>query len=46
MLDEDAKPYLIEINHSPSFAAESPLDDKIKRDLLTDTFKLLNVTLK
>lgn len=46
MLDSNGKPYLIEINHAPSFAAESPLDDSIKRNLLVDTFKLMNLTLK
>ena len=30
MLDENLKPYLIEINHAPSFNTDSPLDEKIK----------------
>ena len=30
MLDENYKPYLLEINHAPSFATDSPLDEKIK----------------
>lgn len=46
MLDNKAKPYLIEINHAPSFAAESPMDDDIKRNLLLDSFRLLNLTIK
>jgi tubulin polyglutamylase TTLL6/13 len=31
MIDEDMKPWVIEINHSPSFAADTPLDSKIKK---------------
>ena len=30
MLDEALEPYLIEINHAPSFNTDSPLDEKIK----------------
>jgi tubulin polyglutamylase TTLL6/13 len=34
MIDEKAKPWLIEVNHSPSFATESPIDYKIKFGLI------------
>ena len=30
MIDEDLKPWLIEINYKPSFVTETPLDLKIK----------------
>jgi tubulin polyglutamylase TTLL6/13 len=30
MLDEKCKPILLEINHAPSFATDSPIDEKIK----------------
>jgi len=46
MLDENLDPYLIEVNHAPSFATESNLDLRIKRLLLQDTFRLLNMSLK
>lgn len=46
MVDADHKPWLIEINHAPSFATESPLDLKVKQGLTEDTFKLLNMTVK
>jgi len=39
-LDKKAKPWLIEVNQSPSFLAESPLDDKVKKGLLVDAIKL------
>lgn len=30
MLDSNLKAYLLEINHAPSFATDSSLDEKIK----------------
>ena len=38
------KPWLLEINQSPSFATDSPLDLSIKQKLMEDTFALLNMT--
>ena len=46
MLDEKAKPYLLEVNHSPSFSTDSPLDEKIKGELIRDTIRLLGMTRK
>lgn len=46
MLDENLDPFLIEVNHAPSFATESNLDFKLKRKLLQDTFRLLNMSVK
>lgn len=46
MLDENLDPFLIEVNHAPSFATESNLDLKLKRKLLQDTFRLLNMSVK
>jgi len=37
------KPWLIEINYTPSFWTDSPLDLKIKKTLIKDTLILLNV---
>lgn len=36
-------PWLLEINLSPSLAFESPLDLKIKANLLSDTFNLVGI---
>ena len=44
MLDNKLKPWLLEINHAPSFATDTPLDFKIKRDLIADTIQLLNLS--
>ena len=46
MLDRDCKPYLLEVNHSPSFSTDSPLDEKVKGDLIRDTVRLLGLTRK
>ena len=44
ILDKDAKPFLLEVNHAPSFATDSPLDYEIKRNLFIDTFRLLGLS--
>jgi len=46
MLDTKIKPWLIEVNHLSSFGTDSPLDKKIKFDLIWDTFTLLNLSVK
>ena len=44
MIDKHYRPWLIEVNQSPSFATDSPLDYRVKKAVLTDSFKLLNVS--
>jgi len=46
MIDQKLKPWLIEVNHLSSFGTDSPLDKKIKFDLMWDTFTLLNLSVK
>jgi len=46
MLDEDFKPYLLEINHAPSFATDSTLDEKIKGQVIYDAINLLGLSQK
>lgn len=46
MIDCNLKPCLIEVNHLSSFGTDSPLDKKIKFDLIWDTFTLLNLSAK
>ena len=43
-IDADMKPWILEVNHAPSFVCDTPLDTKIKRGLLIDVFKLLNLS--
>ena len=37
LIDDKLKPWLIEINHAPSFATDTPLDFKMKKDVIADT---------
>ena len=46
MLDDKCKPWLIEVNQSPSFKCESGLDARIKKKLVHDTLNLLNLSHK
>ena len=43
MLDAHLKPWLIEVNISPSLMGASPLDRKIKGTLMADIFHLIGV---
>eukprot|EP00931_Biecheleriopsis_adriatica_P050421 TRINITY_DN29191_c0_g1_i1.p1 TRINITY_DN29191_c0_g1~~TRINITY_DN29191_c0_g1_i1.p1 ORF type:complete len:724 (+),score=91.83 TRINITY_DN29191_c0_g1_i1:147-2318(+) len=43
LVDENLKPWLLEINLSPSMQAYSPLDWHIKSSLLSDVFNLIGV---
>ncbi|XP_039578973.1 neugrin [Passer montanus] len=43
LLDRRLKPWLLEVNHSPSFNTDSQLDHEVKDALLCDTFNLINV---
>eukprot|EP00929_Paragymnodinium_shiwhaense_P113695 TRINITY_DN819_c0_g1_i3.p1 TRINITY_DN819_c0_g1~~TRINITY_DN819_c0_g1_i3.p1 ORF type:complete len:853 (-),score=148.91 TRINITY_DN819_c0_g1_i3:113-2671(-) len=43
LVDEDLKPWLIEVNLSPSMQAESPLDWHVKSALLSDVFNLIGL---
>jgi tubulin polyglutamylase TTLL6/13 len=37
LIDEKLKPWLVEVNHAPSFSTDTPLDFKIKKDVIADT---------
>ncbi len=45
ILTSDLKPMLLEVNHAPSFATDSPLDYQIKHQLFVDMFNLLGLTI-
>jgi tubulin polyglutamylase TTLL6/13 len=45
-LDEKLKPWLIEVNSLPSYQTDSPLDRKIKFDLVFETLAMLNLNPK
>ncbi|XP_042659878.1 tubulin polyglutamylase TTLL6 isoform X2 [Tyto alba] len=43
LLDRKLKPWLLEVNHSPSFTTDSRLDREVKDALLRDTINLINL---
>lgn len=43
LVDEELKPWLLEVNLSPSMQADSPLDKQVKSSLLSDAFNLVGV---
>lgn len=43
IIDEHFKPWLLEVNHSPSFSTSEFVDRKVKSGLVRDTFNLLGV---
>ncbi|XP_070542432.1 tubulin polyglutamylase ttll6-like isoform X4 [Ptychodera flava] len=44
LLDKKLKPWLLEVNHSPSFHTDAPLDKDVKETLIYDTYNILNFT--
>lgn len=45
-IDDKVKPWLIEVNSLASFATDSPLDKKIKFDVVYETIAMLNLSQK
>ncbi|XP_061666897.1 tubulin polyglutamylase ttll6 isoform X2 [Syngnathoides biaculeatus] len=43
LLDQRLRPWLLEVNHSPSFTTDSQLDREVKDALLLDTLLLINL---
>jgi tubulin polyglutamylase TTLL6/13 len=41
LIDANLKPWLLEINHAPSFSTDTPFDFKIKKDVIADAIELL-----
>jgi tubulin polyglutamylase TTLL6/13 len=46
LITENYEPVLLEINHTPSFSIDTPLDKKIKKNLIKDTLKILNINVQ
>eukprot|EP00795_Rhopilema_esculentum_P004658 gene4658-20939_t len=45
LIDKKLKPWVLEVNRAPSFGTDQPLDYAIKRNMLRDAFKLVNIRL-
>lgn len=46
IFDRSHRPYLLEVNHAPSFNTDTPLDFLVKKQLISDTLRLLGVSLE
>ncbi len=46
MMNAKGEPVLLEVNHTPSFTTDTPLDQFIKFNLIKDTLKLLNINVQ
>ena len=44
MLDHKLNPILLEVNYTPSFSTDTPLDAMIKKNAIRDTLRMLHVT--
>ena len=46
LIDNKLRPFVLEVNHASSYGTDSPLDKKVKLDLMRDTFTMLNLSVK
>ena len=46
MLDHKLKPWMLEVNHMPSFRADTGIDYEIKHDLIKNTLQILQLTVQ
>jgi len=46
MIDSKLKPWLIEINYTPSFTTDTPLDYIIKKGVVEEALNIMNVSYK
>ena len=44
MIDDNFRPWLLEVNHTPSFTTDTPLDRTIKKNVILDSLRLMNIT--
>ena len=43
LIDQNLKPWLIEVNASPSMGVDSEVDVRVKGQMISDTVKLVSV---
>lgn len=44
LIDSKMRPFVLEVNHSPSFHTSEQVDKEVKESLIRDTFNILNLT--
>ena len=45
ILDHTLKPFILEVNHAPSFNIDTKLDFIVKKSVLNSTFDLLSISI-
>lgn len=45
MLDQKLKPWMLEVNHTPSFGIDTPIDKEIKTALLTNVLEIMQASI-
>lgn len=46
MMDAKLKPWLLEVNHLPSFNSDTETDEKVKFDLIRDIYSILKMSIE
>jgi tubulin polyglutamylase TTLL6/13 len=46
MLDYKLKPWMLEVNHMPSFSADTKLDFDLKHDLIKNILQILQLSIE
>lgn len=46
MLDHKLKPWMLEVNHMPSFRADTGIDHDVKHDLIKNTLQILQLSIE
>ena len=43
LIDHKFKPWLLEVNHTPSFSTDTPFDNQLKLNVIKDTIQIINI---
>ena len=46
MLDAKLKPWMLEVNHTPSFGADTAVDEAVKRGLIKNTLEIIQMSVE
>lgn len=44
MLDQKLKPWMLEVNHTPSFGSDTSVDSLVKTGLIKNTLEILQIS--
>ena len=46
MLDAKLKPWMLEVNHTPSFGADTAVDAAVKKGLIRNTLEIIQMSVE